>query len=190
MQIVPAILLFVFGVPLTIFGMIALISALILLLPEPIQQARSILENHPWRAIFLGFLNLFGAGILVALLQTLANQVWETQPIANALSFIIGIYLAVGMMVGLCAVILLVSQRLGQLRRPFFTNLRGGGLLLLACITPIVGWFVFTPLLVAASIGSVIALLPKRKPAAPKDETKMEKPPRKGKPAAPPETAG
>jgi hypothetical protein len=46
---------------------------------------------------------------------------------------------------------------------PFLTYLRGGGLLLLACATPFVGWFIFTPLVIWASLGSVIAILVKPK---------------------------
>jgi hypothetical protein len=168
MSIIPAILLFIVGVPISILGLIALFSALILLLPGPVQQARTNLEIHPWRSIFLGFLNLFGAGIIIALLQALANAVWQLQPVSNALIAIFAVYLAIPALIGLSAVIILVGVRLGETRRPFFTSLRGGGLLLLACLTPIVGWFIFTPLVLAASIGSVIGIL--AKPKAPKTD--------------------
>jgi hypothetical protein len=168
MSIIPAILLFIVGIPVSLCGLIALFSALILLLPGPVQQARTNLESHPWRSIFLGFLNIFGVGIIVALLQTLANQVWEFQPAFNALGVLFVVYLAVPTLIGLSAVIVLMGDRLGKTRRPFFTGLRGGGLLLLACLTPLIGWFVFTPLVLAACIGSVITIL--ARPKAPKAE--------------------
>jgi hypothetical protein len=187
MSIIPAILLFIVGVPISILGLIALFSALILLLPGPVQQARTNLEIHPWRSIFLGFLNLFGAGIIIALLQTLANAVWEFQPVSGALTAVFAIYLAIPSLIGLSAVILLMGARLGETRRPFFTSLRGGGLLLLACLTPLVGWFIFTPLVLAASIGSVIGILAKPKalrtdPMVKEVKEKKQKPPETSKP--------
>jgi len=176
MSIIPAILLFIIGVPISILGLIALFSALILLLPDPVQQARINLETHPWRSIFIGFLNLFGAGIILALLQTLSNQLWEFRGIFNAVTALFAIYLAIPSLIGLSAMIVLVGVRLGQTRRSFFTSLRGGGLLLLACLTPIVGWFIFTPLVLAASVGSVIGILAKPKtPKAEADPVMKEK---------------
>jgi sorbitol-specific phosphotransferase system component IIC len=81
---------------------------------------------------------------------------------------LIGIALAIPTLIGLGAVIVLMGERLGKVRLPFLTYLRGGGLLLLACITPFIGWFVFTPLVIWASLGSVIAILvkPKKGPIA------------------------
>jgi hypothetical protein len=172
MSIFPVILLSIVAIPISICGLIALFSALILLLPGPVQQARTNLETHPWRSIFLGFLNLFGAGIIIALLQALANAVWELQPVSGALTAVFGVYLAVPTLIGLSAVILLMGARLGETRRAFFTSLRGGGLLLLACLTPIVGWFIFVPLVLAASIGSVIGIL--ARPKTPKVEVESK----------------
>ncbi|HTX91091.1 MAG TPA: hypothetical protein VMC09_07735 [Anaerolineales bacterium] len=186
MSIIPAILLFIVGVPVSIIGLIALFSALILLLPEPVQQARANLEVHPWRSIFLGFLNLFGAGLILALLQTLSNQLWELRGVFNVVTALFAIYLAIPSLIGLSAVILVTGARLGATRRPFFTSLRGGGLLLLACLTPIVGWFVFSPLVLAASIGSVIGIL--AKPRTPRTDPvmkeKKQKPVEASKPSA------
>jgi len=162
-----AILLIVFGIPLSIVGLIALFSALILLLPGPVQQARVNLEERPWRSIFLGIFNFIGAAIILLLLNTLMNNFWELEPIFTPLMILIVIVMAMPTVIGLCAVIILVSMRLGEASKPFFTYLRGGGLLLLACLTPVVGWAVFTPLVLWASMGSVISGLVRRKNLVP-----------------------
>lgn len=67
------------------------------------------------------------------------------------------------LLIGLNAAVQLIGHRLDELSRPVFTHLRGGGLLLLACLVPFVGWPIFTPLLGWASIGAVIGLLKRQK---------------------------
>ena len=63
-----------------------------LLLPEPIRQARINLEEHPWRSIFLGILNFTGAAIILALMITLVsnncrshNNAWVGSPLSPVL---------------------------------------------------------------------------------------------------------
>ncbi|MBN1311249.1 MAG: hypothetical protein JXB30_07505 [Anaerolineae bacterium] len=162
-----AILLIVFGVPLSVVGLIALFSALILLLPGPIQQARINLEERPWRSIFLGLLNSTAAAIILGLLNTLMTNNWGLEPVFTSLMIFISMAVAIPTVIGLCATIVLVGTRLGEARKLFFTYLRGGGLLLLACLTPFVGWFIFTPLVLWASMGSVIGGLMRHKEPMP-----------------------
>lgn len=165
MEIIGPIFVTILSIPLGLVSLVALFSALMLLFPEPIEQARLNLELRPWRSIFLGFLNFAGASVIMALLFTLANNVYWMQGPINGLGMLIAVALAIPLMLGLAAAVILTGRRLGQTRSPFFTNLRGGGLLLLACLTPFVGWFVFTPLLAWASIGSVVGTLVRKKPA-------------------------
>lgn len=159
MEPIVLILLLIVGIPVSIVALVALFAALMLLLPEPIRQARVNLEEHPWRSIFLGILNFIGAAIILALLITLSNNSWELRPIVNPIIVLVTMAIAIPMVIGLCATIMLVGTRLGEARRPLWTYLRGGGLLLLACVVPFIGWFVFAPLLLWASMGAVIGIL-------------------------------
>ena len=162
------ILLFIIGIPLSLIALIALFSALILLLPEPIREVRKNLDTHPWRSIFLGILNVLGMGVIIFLVLSLIKFIsYEWQPIFIGLIAVLCLLLAIPAMIGLSAVIITVGVRLGERPKPFFTYLRGGGLLLLACLAPFIGWFVFTPLIVFASLGSVMGLLAGLKKAAP-----------------------
>jgi hypothetical protein len=175
MSVIGPILAFLILVPLSLLALSALFSALILLFPDPIRQARENLENRPWRSIFLGTLNFIGAGLIAMLAIGLVTAMGRGEilqspttgeffySLAYALLALIGIALAIPTLIGLGAVIIMIGERLGKVRMPFLTYLRGGGLLLLACITPFVGWFVFTPLVIWASLGSVIAILIKPK---------------------------
>jgi len=180
MQAIGSLIAFLILVPLSLLALSALFSALILLFPDPIRQARENLENRPWRSIFLGALNFVGAGLIAMLAVGLGAAVSRSEILQSpttgeffyslvyALMALIGIALAIPTLIGLGAVIVLMGERLGKVRMPFLTYLRGGGLLLLACITPFIGWFVFTPLVIWASLGSVIAILvkPKKGPVA------------------------
>lgn len=159
MEPVIAILLFIVGIPLVIGALVALFGALMLILPDPIRQARINLEEHPWRSIFLGILNSTGAAIVLALGITLMNNSGRLQSIIMPLLFLIAMVIAIPTVIGLCAMIILVGNRLGEMHKPLFTYLRSGGLLLLACVVPFIGWFVFTPLVLWASMGSVIGTL-------------------------------
>ena len=175
MNVIGPILALLIVIPLSLLALSALFSALILLFPEPIRQARENLENRPWRSIFLGTLNFVGAGFIAMLLITLGAALshgdFLQPPSTNEFYYVllytllglIGIALAIPTLIGLGAVIILMGERLGKVRMPFLTYLRGGGLLLVACITPFIGWFIFTPLVIWASMGSVIAILVKPK---------------------------
>jgi hypothetical protein len=180
MSVIGPILAFLILIPLSLLALSALFSALILLFPEPIRQARENLESRPWRSIFLGTLNFVGAGLIAMLFiglgAALSRGEFLRPPSTSEYYYVliytllglIGIALAIPTLIGLGAVIILMGERLGKVRMPFLTYLRGGGLLLLACITPFIGWFVFTPLVIWASLGSVIAILvkPKKGPVA------------------------
>jgi hypothetical protein len=52
---------------------------------------------------------------------------------------------------------------MGSGKNEFALPLRGGGLLLLACLTPYLGWFVFTPLALWISLGAAIQAVFRRR---------------------------
>jgi hypothetical protein len=175
MQPLVAAFLLLVGIPISLFALIALFSALMLLLPGPVRQAQTNLEDHPWRSILLGVLNFTGAVLILVLLFALVGHDQHLQAVILPVIFLVGMAIAIPTVIGLCAAIIVVSARLGELRRPLWTYLRGGGLLLLACLTPLIGWFIFTPLVLWASMGSVIGILVR--PGAPKtleDSTSTE----------------
>jgi hypothetical protein len=176
MSVIGPILAFLILTPLSLLALSALFSAVILLFPTPVGQARENLENRPWRSIFLGTLNFVGGGFVVMLVVGLGVVVGRDTTAVSTFLYtligLVGIALAIPTLIGLSAVIIVIGERLGKTRTPFLTYLRGGGLLLLACITPFVGWFVFTPLVIWASLGSVVAILvkPKKAPTEKVDE--------------------
>jgi hypothetical protein len=52
-----------------------------------------------------------------------------------------------------------------------WSDLRGGLLLVLACLTPYIGWFVFTPFVLSLGLGASILALFQRKALSPMPES-------------------
>jgi hypothetical protein len=158
------IILIVFGIPLTLVALVGLFWAMFLLMPEPIAEARKNFQMHPWRSIALGALNALGVVAIIVLLKSLLNWViWDWQNFILIGMAVLGLLAAIPTLIGLSGLVMIVSDRIGHTTKPFLTYLRGGGLLLLACITPVIGWFIFFPLVIFASLGSVVALLARPK---------------------------
>jgi hypothetical protein len=89
--------------------------------------------------------------------------------------FVIGtplwILLLIGVIIpgvpGLAALAQLTGARFNGSASPLGQDLRGGLLLVLACLTPYVGWFIFTPALLSTAIGAGLLTFFQRKAAPP-----------------------
>jgi hypothetical protein len=86
----------------------------------------------------------------------------------------LGILLIFGLIIpglpGLAALAGLTGERWNTSSSPLGQDLRGGLLLVLACLTPYVGWFIFTPALFCTAIGAGLLTFFRRK----KDTPPME----------------
>lgn len=127
----------------------ALLLALTLLLPRVTERAEIRLRRTPVKCFFaglpiLGFVLLFfgaasGAGGVVA-----------------GLGFIVlGLGMAAGS-IGGAGMMRLLSGKLGRLAgdTPWKNMLRGAFIFELACLVPVVGWFVFLPLIATTTLGA------------------------------------
>ena len=135
----------------------ALLAAVAILLPGPVGRSRQALQAAPWRAFWLGLVNLVFFLALVALLVRLAQLV--IPPVAAVLGLvallILGALLLVALL-GLTGLVALLRERMGAGGSPLAGQMRAAVLLLLAMLTPVLGWWVFTPLIVIASLGAGI----------------------------------
>ncbi len=115
------------------------------------------------RSLLLGLVNSLFAGIVIVLL-TLPTHAGGV--IAGIFSFLIGlllIFVAVPTLFDLVAITSLLGSRIGEAKSPVTTHLHGGVLLLLACLTPYLGWFVFTPLVLWTAFGAAIQTILRKK---------------------------
>jgi hypothetical protein len=143
---------------------IALLTALALIIPAPIEKTRQNLENTLGRSLLLGVVNFIFFMVLVVAF------IWLSQ---NVLQFIAGIFiflavvillgLVIFTLIGLTAFVTMLGERLGEGKTPITSNLRGGLLIILAGLAPYVGWFVFTPLVLWTGLGAAISALVRRR---------------------------
>lgn len=167
-QIFNLILLVAVGV----ITIVALLAAINLLLPKPVEKVLKNLEESLGRSTLLGLVNFLFFGGLFILFIWLADMLENVVAgIFVFLASLIGLGIIVLAVFGLAAFANLLGDRIGDAGSPFKTNIRGGLLLVLAGIAPYVGWFLFTPLAVWAGLGAAIQAFLRRKNApAPVEE--------------------
>lgn len=145
----------VLSVVATIFGLFitawAASVAIMLLLPNATARARSAAEETPGRSIFSGILLLSTLGFLGLAMLAAAN------PLVKLAGWILTLTLLGIAAVGTAG----ISQAAGGRIRQFEPEMsaypamvRGAAYVVGATMLPILGWFLFAPLLLAASLGA------------------------------------
>ncbi len=150
----------VFGLLLLIViggaGLISVFIIVNLLLPVPVARTRAALETSLGRSLLLGLVNDLFAFVLVAGIIWLAQQAGGgiVAGILGLLALLI--LLAVGLftVLGLAALSNVLGIRIGQ--NGINSVTRGSILLLLAGLTPYLGWFIVTPLTLLTALGAAI----------------------------------
>jgi len=137
---------------------IAMLGTFDLFFPKPVTRARQKLESAPGKSFLVGLVNvIFWLVVLVLWFEwTQANGGPDRMP--YLIGTILVILLIIGLIIpgipGLVALAGLTGQRWNAYSSPLGQNLRGGLLLVLSCLTPYVGWFIFTPALLCTAIGA------------------------------------
>jgi hypothetical protein len=155
---------------------IALLGTFDMFFPKPVTRARQKLEVAPWKSFLVGLINvIFWFVILVIWFEwTQANGGPEMMPylFGTALAILLLIGLILPGFPGLVALAGLTGERWNSLSSPLGKDLSGGLLLVLACLTPYVGWFIFTPAVLCTAIGAGLLTFFQRAPKPPVVEEK------------------
>jgi hypothetical protein len=142
-------------------SIIALLATLNLLLPTAIEKTLQNLELALRRSLLLGVINFIFGLALVGLFGWLAELTEQASSLLSGVFILLlGLIVfgvAIFALLGLAAFAKLLGERIGGVKSPFTSNLRGGLLLLLAGMTPYVGWFLFTPLVLWTGLGAAIS---------------------------------
>ena|SRR5687768_6524240 len=156
----------VFSVVAAIFAICisawALLLTMTLLFTQRSEAACRHIETRPWKAFFVGFAILAFFGTLSLVLMGAANPGVKLS----------GVLLMLGLLsiasVGAGGLSLLAGRRM----QPMDPSLsaykavgRGAAIVVIASLLPFVGWWVFTPIVLAVSLGSGIAALLARSPS-------------------------
>ena len=133
---------------------VALMAVLVALFPKWIRNGRQVADRMPGRSLLLGLVNLsFLAAVFVAF-SGLAGSLSLNFLYLPALGVLV-----LGVVGGSFALVItaeLVAERLFPSRTALDRTWRGGLAVVLACMTPFVGWFVFFPFVAIFGLGTLI----------------------------------
>lgn len=141
----------------------ATLLLLTLLFPSRSAVAAQEMEHHPWRALWLG-LAVFGPGALIGLVALNLPS-----PAAKLLGFVgLLLLLILGFLGATGLVDLMAKRMMDQEGAPnrFAAVSKGAGLLTLAGLLPLVGWFLVAPVVLVAGIGAGVRGVFARSPKA------------------------
>ena len=156
--------------------LIALLGTVNLFLPKPVSRARQKLELNPVRSFLVGLINILFWFVILAFWFVWTQYKGGPDAMVYVIGTALAILLLIGLIVpgipGLAALAQLTGFRFGGSVSPLGQDLRGGLLLLMACLTPYIGWFIFTPALLSIAIGAGLLTFFQHSPKTPIVEEK------------------
>ncbi len=135
-------------------GLVALFTVLRLLFPGMVGHTRSAFEEMPGRSFLVGTVNLLFIGAVALGLAALSDGL-NTEFFLFPAALLAG-FLALGILVGLAAMVDLIGARMLPERTSTSQILWGGVVVVLGCLTPFLGWFILFPYLSLAGLGGVL----------------------------------
>ncbi len=150
------------------FCLVALFSALRVLFPRVVERTRSAAELLPGRSFVIGLVNILFFGAIASGFTALSNGLGTGIFILPALVILSGLVIGIGL--GLTGMAAITGERLfpDEARRKQIAW--GAAVLLLASLTPVVGWFGFLPYLCSIGLGGFVLGWFRRAPAQPAAE--------------------
>ncbi len=128
--------------------------------PKRIRLAKQAAEAMPRRSFLIGLVNfLFLAALVIALIALGDSMIARgavIQEVIHLPALLIIVILAIGIIFGLCVMTQVVGESLFPDLTPLKQKSWGAGLLILACLTPFVGWFGLLPFVGLLGLGSLI----------------------------------
>jgi hypothetical protein len=151
----------IIGALLAAIGLLVTLTAFFtvteLLFPARIERIREVADEQPGRSLLLGSVNLLFFGAIALVFIGVAED--TGMDILALPGLLIAGVLALALAFGLTAVVQLLGERTtpggSRLRR----SISGSLGLILACLTPFIGWFALLPYAAILGLGAVILAL-------------------------------
>jgi hypothetical protein len=135
-------------------SLVALFAVMGVLFPRTLERTRAAVEELPARSFLIGLVNVLFVLAIVVGLGALRNSMGPSY--LDLLALLVLAILAVGVTFGLAAVVQAVGGRLLPGRSQLAQRAWGAVALVLACLTPYVGWFGLLPYLALTGLGAFI----------------------------------
>jgi len=148
-------------------GLVCMLTLGTVLFPRIVRTARRAAAAMPGRSLLLGVVNLLFLTALVVVLTAAGERASSRSGVLEILALAPALVLASGLTVGLAAMSALIGDRLVPLRGPISQVLIGAAAIVLAGLTPFLGWFLFFPYIALVGLGGVVIGLFSRAPEPP-----------------------
>jgi hypothetical protein len=135
-------------------SLVALFAVMGVLFTRTLERTRAAVEELPARSFLIGLVNVLFLLAIILGLGALRNSMGPSY--LDLLVVLILALLAVGIAVGLAALVQVVGERLLPDRSSLAQRIWGAVALVLACLTPYVGWFGLLPYLALTGLGAFI----------------------------------
>lgn len=161
------------------FGLIILIPVTSLMLltsalfPQTTDKAKSVIENSQGRTFLIGVVNLLFLAAIMFVFIFLVQEV-RFPPIFFIPAVAALAAFATGAFVGITSITHLVGERILSNHAQPQRNIRAAIVLILALLTPIIGWYIFFPYIVILGFGGFVAATIQKRRANRKASTTNE----------------
>ena len=134
--------------------LIALFVVLEVLFPHVVESTRQVAEMAAGRSFAVGLVNGFFLGAVMLALFALGDSTGNQ--LFSLLGLLVLILLALGLAFGLVGMVQLIGVRLAPAGSPLRRTVLGAVALVLASLTPFVGWFGLLPYVALRGLGGFV----------------------------------
>jgi hypothetical protein len=156
------LLVVLFGTPCSI----ALLTLLTVLFPRVVRGAQRAAAATPGRSFLLGVVNLLFLGVLTMVFAAAGERGGAGRAIFQILAIPPAVALGSGLLLGLAAISALIGERIASHRGAIAQAILGSASMLLASLTPLLGWLLFFPYVALLGLGGLVIGLFSKPPAA------------------------
>ena len=144
------------GVP----PLVALLLVVEALFPDLVAQARQFADQSGGRALAVGAVNALFLVLVVVVLFAWSESAGSD--LLGLLGVLVAVVLGLGVVFGLAGMAQLVGDRLLPEGSPLRRSLLGALVLVLACLTPLVGWLGLFPYVALRGLGGLVVALARK----------------------------
>lgn len=145
------VLLMVIAVGITVTAFLMILQ---MLFSSFVEEIKSVTMASHGRSLVIGFVNTFFLAVITVGLWSISENTGIG--ILAVIALLIFVFFTIGLAMGLTAIACMLGERLRPDKVAWQQTLSGGVVMILASVTPYVGWFLLLPYLGLRGFGAFI----------------------------------